>query len=97
VTTGHVLCLNGNERVPVENIRVMLGICGSGVINFSRGFSAIKRIITRFCAANSTTDESPFILILRGPFAKFVDSPYYSELELCGGAATVSFSKCLPW
>jgi hypothetical protein len=21
----------------------------------------------------------------RGPFEKFVDSPYYSELELCGG------------
>jgi hypothetical protein len=21
---------------------------------------------------------------VRGPFAKFVDSPYYSELELCG-------------
>jgi hypothetical protein len=34
---------------------------------------------------------------LRGPFAKFVDSPYYSKSELCGGAATVSFSKYLPW
>jgi hypothetical protein len=33
----------------------------------------------------------------RGPFAKFVDSPYYSETELCGGAVTVSFSKYLPW
>jgi hypothetical protein len=31
------------------------------------------------------------------PFAKFVDSPYYSELELCGGAVTVSFSKYFPW
>jgi hypothetical protein len=28
---------------------------------------------------------------MRGPFAKFVDSPYYSELELCGGVVTVSF------
>jgi hypothetical protein len=28
---------------------------------------------------------------IRGPFAKFVDSPYYSESELCGGAVTVSF------
>jgi hypothetical protein len=36
------------------------------------------------------------ILIIRGPFVKFVDSPYYSELELCGGAVTVSFSKYLP-
>jgi hypothetical protein len=28
---------------------------------------------------------------------KFVDSPYYSEPELCGGAVTVSISKYLPW
>jgi hypothetical protein len=34
---------------------------------------------------------------LRGPFAKFVDSPYYSETELCGSAVTVTFSKYLPW
>jgi hypothetical protein len=34
---------------------------------------------------------------IRGPFAKFVDSPYYSESELSGGAVTVSFSKYLPW
>jgi hypothetical protein len=33
----------------------------------------------------------------RGPFEKFVDSPYYSELELCEGAVTVSFSKYLRW
>jgi hypothetical protein len=33
----------------------------------------------------------------RGTFAKFVDSPYYSESDLCGGAVTVSFSKYLPW
>jgi hypothetical protein len=32
---------------------------------------------------------------VRGPLAKFVDSPYYSELELRGGAVTVSFSKYL--
>jgi hypothetical protein len=36
-------------------------------------------------------------LDLLGPFAKFVDSPYHSESELCGGAVTVSFSKYLPW
>jgi hypothetical protein len=28
---------------------------------------------------------------VRGPFEKFVDSLYYSESELCGGAVTVSF------
>jgi hypothetical protein len=32
-----------------------------------------------------------------GPLEKFVDLPYYSESELCGGAVTVSFSKYLPW
>jgi hypothetical protein len=26
-----------------------------------------------------------------------LDSLYYSESELCGGAVTVSFSKYLPW
>jgi hypothetical protein len=35
--------------------------------------------------------------IIRGSFAKFVDSFYYSESELRGGAATVSFSKYLLW
>jgi hypothetical protein len=34
---------------------------------------------------------------IRGPFAKFVDSPYYYESKLCGGAVTVSFSKYFPW
>jgi hypothetical protein len=33
------------------------------------------------------------IEITRGPFENFVDSPYCSETELCGGAVTVSFSK----
>jgi hypothetical protein len=34
---------------------------------------------------------------VRGPFEKFVDSPYYSDSELCGSVVTVSFSKYLPW
>jgi hypothetical protein len=34
---------------------------------------------------------------VRGPFEKFVDSPYYSESELRFGAVTASFSKYLPW
>jgi hypothetical protein len=33
----------------------------------------------------------------QGPFAKFVDSPYFSESKLSGGAVTVSFSKYLTW
>jgi hypothetical protein len=36
-------------------------------------------------------------LNIRVPFAKFVDSSYYFESELCGGAVTVSFSKYFPW
>jgi hypothetical protein len=44
---------------------------------------------SRVCRKNSS--------FLRGPFEKFVDSPYYSESELCGGAVIVSFSKYLPW
>jgi hypothetical protein len=35
--------------------------------------------------------------IIRGPFEKFVNSPYFSESELRGGAVTVSFSEYLPW
>jgi hypothetical protein len=36
------------------------------------------------------------MLYVRGSFEKFVDSPFYSELELCGGTVTIS-SKYLPW
>jgi hypothetical protein len=35
--------------------------------------------------------------IIRGPFEKFGDSPYYFKSELYGGAVTVSFSKYLLW
>jgi hypothetical protein len=35
--------------------------------------------------------------IIRGPLEKFMDSPYYLESEICGGAVTVSFLKYLPW
>jgi hypothetical protein len=38
-----------------------------------------------------------FPYIYEDRLQKFVDSPYYSESELCGGAVTVSFSKYLPW
>jgi hypothetical protein len=33
----------------------------------------------------------------RGPSEKFMDSLYYSESELGGGAVTVFFSKYFPW
>jgi hypothetical protein len=45
---------------------------------------------------NDGIGMSMYVLI-RGPLEKFVDSPYYSESELCGGAVTVSFSKYHPW
>jgi hypothetical protein len=32
----------------------------------------------------------------RRPFEKFVNSPYYSESELCGGVVTVSFFEAPP-
>jgi hypothetical protein len=44
----------------------------------------------------SCCSKSPLTYV-RGTFQKFVDSPYYSESKLCGGAVTVSFSKYLPW
>jgi hypothetical protein len=34
---------------------------------------------------------------IRGPFEEFVDSLYYSESGLRGGAVKVSFTKYLPW
>jgi hypothetical protein len=38
-----------------------------------------------------------FYINIRGSFEKFVNSTYYSESELRGGAVTVSFSKYLSW
>jgi hypothetical protein len=35
--------------------------------------------------------------IVQEPFAKFVDSLYYSKSELCVGTVTVSFSKYRHW
>jgi hypothetical protein len=35
--------------------------------------------------------------VVQGLTAKFIDSPYCSELELCGGVVKVSSLKHLPW
>jgi hypothetical protein len=56
---------------------------------------------TGFCTKRVMTPDlvqshSYQIFILRGPFEMFVDSPYHSESEFCGGAVTVSFSKYPP-
>jgi hypothetical protein len=50
-------------------------------------FLLAPKIISVFC----------FTVFIRVPFAKFVDSSYYSEFEVRGGAVTVSFSKYIPW
>jgi hypothetical protein len=46
---------------------------------------------------NDGTGTAKLLTHIRGSFVKFVDSPYYSESELCGGAVTVSFFEVLPW
>jgi hypothetical protein len=33
---------------------------------------------------------------LQGSFEKFVDSPYYTDLEVCGGAVTISVFEVPP-
>jgi hypothetical protein len=57
----------------------------------------ILRLRISFIIYFNKTLRNTFNHTLRRPFAKFVDSPYYSEPELCGGAVTVSFSKYFPW
>jgi hypothetical protein len=55
------------------------------------------RINTGMCHLRSRITNLYLTTYIRGTFEKFVDSPYYSESELLGGAMTVSFSKYLPW
>jgi hypothetical protein len=49
---------------------------------------------------NAAIPKSVFIhrnyYLYERKFENFVDTPYYSESELCGGAVTVSFTKYLP-
>jgi hypothetical protein len=47
--------------------------------------------IGHFCVVTTCLNS-----ILREPFQKFVDSLYYSESELYGGAVTVSFYEVRP-
>jgi hypothetical protein len=49
-----------------------------------------------FCSPSLSLSQGPNNEI-QEPFAKFVDSPYYSKSKLCGGAVTVSFSKYFSW
>jgi hypothetical protein len=57
-----------------------------------------QKTSTYICVYFSFTETLKSLLkrgtvVLRRPFVKFVESPYHSESELCGGAVTVSFSK----
>jgi hypothetical protein len=52
---------------------------------------------TRLGGSRKCTKKYSVSTVIRGPFEKFVDSPYCSDSELCGGAVTVSFSNYLPW
>jgi hypothetical protein len=67
----------------------------SGRLN-ERPIDKDERTWRRVSASSFGTQYSVrSILNVRGPFEKFVDSHYYSESELCGGAVPVSFSKYL--
>jgi hypothetical protein len=70
--------------------------------NYSRTFCLLRRHLTFEGEDNYVrrVNHRPLfkcLTFVRGPYEKFVNSPYYSELELCGEAVTVSFSKYLPW
>jgi hypothetical protein len=60
-----------------------------GFITFLPYTLSVKKL---FCAVPFNREIN-----IGGSFAKFVDVPYYTESELCGGAVTVSFSKYLLW
>jgi hypothetical protein len=57
--------------------------------------------INEICVSLQNVSESCVSSIevqyMQGPFAKFIDSPYYSKLEVCGGVVVVvSFLEYLP-
>jgi hypothetical protein len=59
-----------------------------------------KAELANYWAKNEETAKHYLLLVpscIRGPFEKFVDSPYYCESELCGDAVTVPFSKYHSW
>jgi hypothetical protein len=87
----------GRGTIPMK-VFVLFTVCGHGtcsqstmVLNFSYKHERIHHLIS-----SNRKVSICFVVILRGPFEKFVDSPYCSESEIFGGAVTVSFSKYLP-
>jgi hypothetical protein len=70
-----------------------VGFLGNRVMNL-RFPQEARRFLTNW---GTVSFSGRTLFYVRGPFEKFVDSPYYFESELCGGAVTVCFSKCIPW
>jgi len=71
----------------------------SDIAVVSYGMLLPSAIILRILKLPSTLSPHHSLLhsvYVREPFAKLVDSPYYSKPELCGGAMTDSFLKYLP-
>jgi hypothetical protein len=58
--------------------------------------SVRKSINSKWPKWDVDTETQCCTYVIPGLFEKFVDSPYYSESELCGGVVTVSFSKYNP-
>jgi hypothetical protein len=58
----------------------------------SNGFISLLVSIDSQCLKHDTSlslSVCHLFVYVRGPFGKFVNSPYYSESEICGGAVTV--------
>jgi hypothetical protein len=105
-------CLHGNkflEQIQRENCRICNSSGKSGKQKWNpKKFGCFrspsmqetnieKEIIFSLSSPQCIIIYRHYIYYIRRPFEKFVDSSYYSESELCGGAVTVSFSKYIPW
>jgi hypothetical protein len=71
-----------NNRHPLYCVIIMTLRC------FRYGLHLPLQITNKDCIMKTPCN-------IRGPFTKFVDPPYYTDSELCGGAVTVPFSKYL--
>jgi hypothetical protein len=78
--------------------RVMLSV------NYLHSLIICKELCIKYCAITQFNSIWVYFTQMKNPFshvrvlfAKFLDSPYCSESELCAGAVTVSFSGYPPW
>jgi hypothetical protein len=78
----------------------MLSACAPGMIraHLSRHAAFVTPYNEQGSSSNKQRVKCRLLWVdIREQFEKFVDSSYYYESELCGGAVTVSFSKHLSW